>query len=487
MAISTVLMTGGADLDNLAGSYGYRCLSQRADGVIIYIYLTSSSITTSYSYDLGLTWTQRVLGTFGVSELHSNLLSNGYIHHIGYNPLHSAQLPCGSLVTKTNLNSPFLWDAEFDYSASQVVCTMVDDEDKIHVIFKDNAFKALLYYTIYDPDTDTFSFPETFTNGASGGIFGGAPDNACQMAMDSTGKIHVLYIDNHSSSPGLFYQYRSVGGIWSSPIGGVASTAVTRSLQSGGSNFDVQYASMVIDNDDNVHIVYSLHFDGTGDVGGYRSVVDYGKWNGSTFDRTVIYEVADRRAEYSIISTDAAGNIYIVYGKNKASAGTAYDIFMRKSSDAGVTWESEQTVIAGTTERYIPIYLFKTERNVPGHNILNAGCAGVYGINYEVANSDLYYFYTDDVDYKFSVDNDPDFCNLPSDVLASVGCASLAASTFDGLEHLEGETVAILADGDVQEQQVVIGGSINLASDFGIVHVGLPYNCDAETLNVEVA
>ncbi len=48
-------------------------------------------------------------------------------------------------------------------------------------------------------------------------------------------------------------------------------------------------------------------------------------------------------------------------------------------------------------------------------------------------------------------------------------------STVFGLEHLEGESVAILADGSPLEQQVVTGGRIELPYAAGVVHVGLPY------------
>ncbi len=44
-----------------------------------------------------------------------------------------------------------------------------------------------------------------------------------------------------------------------------------------------------------------------------------------------------------------------------------------------------------------------------------------------------------------------------------------------GLEHLEGETVAILADGAVQPERVVRDGKIELDVPAAVVHVGLPY------------
>ncbi len=59
-------------------------------------------------------------------------------------------------------------------------------------------------------------------------------------------------------------------------------------------------------------------------------------------------------------------------------------------------------------------------------------------------------------------------------------------STFSGLDHLEGETVAILADGSVVPSQVVSGGEIVLDGSYSKVTAGLPYTCDLETLNLEL-
>lgn len=60
-------------------------------------------------------------------------------------------------------------------------------------------------------------------------------------------------------------------------------------------------------------------------------------------------------------------------------------------------------------------------------------------------------------------------------------------STISGLGHLEGKTVSILGDGAVQPQKVVSGGSITLDYPASVVHVGLPYAADLETLPVALA
>jgi hypothetical protein len=47
--------------------------------------------------------------------------------------------------------------------------------------------------------------------------------------------------------------------------------------------------------------------------------------------------------------------------------------------------------------------------------------------------------------------------------------------TFAGLEHLEGQEVAILADGSVHPSRVVEDGMVTLDRVASVVHIGLPY------------
>lgn len=54
-----------------------------------------------------------------------------------------------------------------------------------------------------------------------------------------------------------------------------------------------------------------------------------------------------------------------------------------------------------------------------------------------------------------------------------------------GLEHLEGRTVQILADGLVLNEMVVSGGKIDLGAVYETVSIGMPYNCDIQPLDVE--
>jgi hypothetical protein len=59
---------------------------------------------------------------------------------------------------------------------------------------------------------------------------------------------------------------------------------------------------------------------------------------------------------------------------------------------------------------------------------------------------------------------------------------SFARNTISGLSWLEGKTVSILADGAVQPRKVVTSGSITIDRASSIIHIGLPYESDLQSL-----
>lgn len=73
---------------------------------------------------------------------------------------------------------------------------------------------------------------------------------------------------------------------------------------------------------------------------------------------------------------------------------------------------------------------------------------------------------------------------FPSTSLAS-GAWRLTVTTVSGLDHLEGETVAVLADGAAHPDRTVSGGAITLQTAASKVHVGLPYTSTLETMRPE--
>jgi len=67
----------------------------------------------------------------------------------------------------------------------------------------------------------------------------------------------------------------------------------------------------------------------------------------------------------------------------------------------------------------------------------------------------------------------------------ALGTWSKAVDSLSGLGHLEGKTVAILADGNVEAPQVVTSGVVTITQASSKIHVGLPIQSDFETLDIE--
>lgn len=61
----------------------------------------------------------------------------------------------------------------------------------------------------------------------------------------------------------------------------------------------------------------------------------------------------------------------------------------------------------------------------------------------------------------------------------------VAATTISGLDHLEGETLSVLADGATHPDVTVSSGSVTLDRSASVVHLGLTYVSDIQTLRIE--
>jgi len=66
------------------------------------------------------------------------------------------------------------------------------------------------------------------------------------------------------------------------------------------------------------------------------------------------------------------------------------------------------------------------------------------------------------------------------------GIVRESINTLDGLDHLEGQKVAILANGEFLGFQTVLSGQITLLQYYSKIIIGLPYLSDFQTLDIEV-
>lgn len=81
---------------------------------------------------------------------------------------------------------------------------------------------------------------------------------------------------------------------------------------------------------------------------------------------------------------------------------------------------------------------------------------------------------------------DVDFDHIPEYVWPQTTWSIWANVTvISGLDHLEGETVAILGDGNVFPSQVVLNGTVMLSQPCSKITVGLPYTAQLQTLYLD--
>ncbi len=76
--------------------------------------------------------------------------------------------------------------------------------------------------------------------------------------------------------------------------------------------------------------------------------------------------------------------------------------------------------------------------------------------------------------------------DTPAPVAPNQWSISVPTTTVNGLNHLEGMEVAILADGSVVPNQIVASGAVTLPDAASAIVVGLPYVCQLQTLRLDV-
>jgi hypothetical protein len=150
--------------------------------------------------------------------------------------------------------------------------------------------------------------------------------------------------------------------------------------------------------------------------------------------------------------------------------------------DCGLSYDNPISITGATKANPIVITAI-------GHGLSNGdyvdfsdikGMTQLNGFRGKVANK------TTDTFELVNMDDDTNIDGTSYIAYKSGGYVRKATLTIaSGLEHLEGETVTILADGSVNSKQVVTDGSITLDDYASRVHVGLGYECNLETLNID--
>lgn len=146
--------------------------------------------------------------------------------------------------------------------------------------------------------------------------------------------------------------------------------------------------------------------------------------------------------------------------------------------DSGLTYDLPLTITG--ISKADPAVVTVANTLVNGDKVLVSDVVGMNEVNgqsYLVANATGTSFSLKDLG-----GNDVDSSAFSTYV--SGGQVRKFISNISGLDHLEGETVSILADGAVQPDKVVSSGTIALSTPATTVHIGLGYETDVKMLRL---
>jgi hypothetical protein len=194
---------------------------------------------------------------------------------------------------------------------------------------------------------------------------------------------------------------------------------------------------------------------------------------GGTFERVCVIPEAGRDAVYFIVRR--AGGRYLERLANREFS----DLLDANFVDSGLTYDGRN--LTATTITISGSY-------VGGEACTLTASAAIFAAN-DVGDAILF----DQCRVTITGYTSPTVVTglLESPVpagLQAIGTTAwtFARDTFTGLAHLNGESVAIFADGSALAEQTVVNATITLDSPAGVVRIGKPITAEIETLEVTV-
>jgi len=149
--------------------------------------------------------------------------------------------------------------------------------------------------------------------------------------------------------------------------------------------------------------------------------------------------------------------------------------------DSGLTFDNPKSISAATQAS--PVVITATAHGVSnGDKVLISDVKGMTELNgqtFIAANITANTMELTEVEGGGPVDG------TAFGVYGSGGAVRKLVSMIFGLNHLEGETLSVLADGAVQPDKVVTNGKLTLSTPAATVTMGYGYNSDGETLRIE--
>lgn len=159
--------------------------------------------------------------------------------------------------------------------------------------------------------------------------------------------------------------------------------------------------------------------------------------------------------------------------------------------DSGLTYDGGNAVYISDIDQSNPalVTVSSWPVDIDGNNITDGNQIEITGVTgMTELNGNVYTIDDSDVDaLTFTLNNSADTSDVNSIAYTeyiSGGTVQRVENSFTGFDHLEGETLKVLADGRVQTDVVVDSGAFTIGRWSKMVHAGLPYTSIIETMPI---
>lgn len=148
--------------------------------------------------------------------------------------------------------------------------------------------------------------------------------------------------------------------------------------------------------------------------------------------------------------------------------------------DSGLTYDAPITITGATKANPVVV-------TAPSHGFSNGDTIKIYDVLGMTELNDNTYKIKNKTANTFELTDEEDvnINGTAYNTYVAQGVTREKVSTVSGLDHLEGETVSVLADGSVLTDEVVASGAITLQSAAAIVNVGLHKKAKLKTMRLE--
>ena len=297
-----------ASNDNQAGRHTDSAVD--SNGKTHIVSFDDSNDDLRYSTNAGGSWSSSLIVETGNTGRHPSIVidSNDIIHVVFYDHSNTRLVYMNKSVSSSSWSS--LSEIHSD-ARNYPTGLALDDDDTLYVSWRrgDNTwFKQCFVRTKLATSTSWINAPDLQTfytsSGSGGGNENAAVRNACDVAVDSNKKIHIVIND---ADKDLRYITNADGSWDAEDVMGSSSS----SLDTG------RFVKLAIDSQDYVHITYAE------EISGSNSKVYYQNKNPSTGSWSTREEVS-WHADYPAIAIDSHDYVHLIYGYTSGGDSIVY-------------------------------------------------------------------------------------------------------------------------------------------------------------------